>query len=282
MLSSSHATTLAEEVDRPAITLSYEHHVPAGCVLGRSDGYKPWDNPDDLISHKAQKYLKTSTMAWVILVTSVFLVGAIALTAGYKHIFICVFDVLTNQTSQVQGFTNFFLDNKFAFEIIGIFNSILFTIVLLFVMIITTVLTIIKLYQAARWRQQNGAVSVKTSSETTEARKGPSQLSSKEEAITKMLVVASILFIVCLSPVVMVQISVFTVSELSYSGRYYNTISVLWEIIVQLRMVSCSLNFIIYCRMGSRFRSTLREILRCKYDYAGHAPALDRLTADDF
>ncbi|PVD25886.1 hypothetical protein C0Q70_13550 [Pomacea canaliculata] len=160
----------------------------------------------------------------------------------------------------------FYLDNKFAFQIIDVLiYSVLFTIVLLFVMIITTVLTIIKLYQAARWRQQNGAVSIKTSLETTEATKGHSQLSSKEEAITKMLVVASILFIVCLSPVVMVQISVFAVSELSYSGRYYNTISVLWEIINQLRMVSCSLNFIIYYLMGSRFRTTLRDILVCKY-----------------
>ncbi|PVD25887.1 hypothetical protein C0Q70_13551 [Pomacea canaliculata] len=224
MLSSAQQTTTWDEGDFPIVSLSYHDHVPAGCLLGRSDGYKPWDNPGDLISHKVDQLAS------------------------------CDVD-------------SFYLDNKFAFQIIDvIIYSVLFTIVLLFVMIITTVLTIIKLYQAARWRQQNAAVSVKTSSETTKTTKDPSQLSSKEEAITKMLVVASILFIVCLSPVVMVQISVFAVSELSYSGRYYNTISVLWETINQLRMVNCSLNFIIYYRMGSRFRSTLREILRCKYD----------------
>ncbi|PVD25882.1 hypothetical protein C0Q70_13546 [Pomacea canaliculata] len=119
-------------------------NVPQGCIIEQSDGFKPWDNPQDLISHesgfflqytvgltgflwvsqfltcviacercfcvfsplKAQKYLKTSTMAWVILVTSVFLVGGIALTAGYKLIFICVFDPITNQTSSGTGFTS--------------------------------------------------------------------------------------------------------------------------------------------------------------------------------
>ncbi|PVD28872.1 hypothetical protein C0Q70_11467 [Pomacea canaliculata] len=117
-------------------SLSY---VPEGCIVVRSDSYKPWENPYDLVSHKvgrlggftgfskvsqfitcviacerflcvflpfkAQKYLKTSSMAAVIGVIGVFLLGGMWLIAGHKHTFTCVFDPLTNETDLASSYT---------------------------------------------------------------------------------------------------------------------------------------------------------------------------------
>ncbi|PVD28869.1 hypothetical protein C0Q70_11464 [Pomacea canaliculata] len=293
-----HGNTFVGSGDGTSVTLPSSggslSYVPEGCIVVRSDSYKPWENPYDLVSHKvgrcrgftgfsktsqfitcviacerclcvflpfkAQKYLKTSSMAAVIGVVGVFLVGGMALIAGHKHTFTCVFDPLTNETDLANSYTSFYLDHKYVFDIIDVFvYAVVFTIVLLFVIIITSILTVIKLYQASTWRHLHGAVG---SSHKAQQSQDLSRLSKKEVATTKMLLASSLLFIVCFSPVVMLQLSLYLVKELSDSGRYYNLLSVLWRIVTVLRMVTASLNFVIYYHMGSRFRTTLKDILK--------------------
>ncbi|PVD28870.1 hypothetical protein C0Q70_11465 [Pomacea canaliculata] len=200
-------------------------------------------------------------MAAVIGVVGVFLVGGMALIAGHKHTFTCVFDPLTNETDLANSYTSFYLDHKYVFDIIDIFvYTVVFTIVLQFFVIITSILTVIKLYQASTWRHLHGAVG---SSDKEQQSKDSSKLSKKEMATTKMLLASSLLFIVCFSPEVMLQLSLYLVKELTYSGRYYNLLSVLWRIVAVLRMVTATLNFVVYYHMGSRFRTTLKDILSC-------------------
>ncbi|XP_025099632.1 uncharacterized protein LOC112567232 [Pomacea canaliculata] len=181
--------------------------------------------------------------------------------AGHKHTFTCVFDPLTNETDLANSYTSFYLDHKYVFDIIDIFvYTIVFTIVLLFVIIITSILTVIKLHQASTWRHLHGAVG---SSDKAKQSKDFTRLSKKEVATTKMLLASSLLFIVCFSPEVVLQLSLYLVKDLSNSGRYYNLLSVMWRIISVLRMVTASLHFVIYYHMGSRFRTTLKDILSC-------------------
>ncbi|PVD28873.1 hypothetical protein C0Q70_11468 [Pomacea canaliculata] len=210
---------------------------------------------------KAQKYLKTSSMAAVIGVVGVFLVGDMNLIAGHKHTFTCVFDPLTNETDLANSYTSFYLDHKYVLDILDIFvYNVVFTIVLPFVIIITSILTVIKLYQASTWRYLHGAV---RSSDKAQQSQDLSRLSKKEVATTKMLLVSSLLFIVCFSPEVVLQLSLYWVNDLSNSGRYYNLLSVMWRIISVLPMVTASLHFVIYYHMGSWFRTTLKDILSC-------------------
>ncbi|PVD28868.1 hypothetical protein C0Q70_11463 [Pomacea canaliculata] len=136
---SYHGTTLVGSGDGPPVTLPSSggslSYVPEGCIVVRSDSYKPWENPYDLVNRKAspgfsktsqfitcviacerclcvflpfkaQKYLKTSSMAAVIGVVGVFLVGGMALIAGHKHTFTCVFDPLTNETDLANSYTS--------------------------------------------------------------------------------------------------------------------------------------------------------------------------------
>ncbi|PVD28875.1 hypothetical protein C0Q70_11470 [Pomacea canaliculata] len=179
---------------------------------------------------KAQTYFKTSSMAAVIGVVGVLLLVGNNLVAAHKHTFTCVFDPLTNETDLASSYTSFYLDNKYFLDIIDVFvYTVVFTIVLLFVIIITSILTVNKLYQASSWRHLHGAVG---SLNKTQQSKELSRLSKKEVATTKMLLASSLLFIVFFSPVVMLQLSLWWVNDLSSSGRYYNLLSVLWRIII--------------------------------------------------
>lgn len=54
-------TTFDDDGDPPAVTVfnnDLKVRVPAGCLLGRSDGFKPWDNPYDLISHQVSMHMQ--------------------------------------------------------------------------------------------------------------------------------------------------------------------------------------------------------------------------------
>ena len=87
------------------------------------------------------------------------------------------------------------------------------------------------------------------------------KISAKEVALTKMLVATSVLFIVCLVPILMVQMATFLVKDLNYDGSYHNLTSVLWQCINAFRCLNSAFNFFIYFHMGSKFRETLRELL---------------------
>lgn len=160
----------------------------------------------------------------------------------------------------------FYLDNRKVFDIIDVFfYSTSFSFVVLVIIVVTTAITALKIHKAVVWRRQllTTTTSPTATSEATDASSSARVLPSREVALTKMLIATSILFIVCTIPTVMVQISAFLVPDLSYTGRYYNLTSVLWEIITQFRIINCSTNFFVYYRMGSKFQATLRYIFSC-------------------
>ena len=84
----------------------------------------------------------------------------------------------------------------------------------------------------------------------------------KEIALTKTLVVTSVLFIVCLAPTVMVQIASFVEPEFYFTGRYYNLAYLLTNVMLFFRVSNSSFNFFVYYNMSTRYRETLRDIFR--------------------
>ncbi|KAL8603528.1 hypothetical protein ACOMHN_052757 [Nucella lapillus] len=207
----------------------------------------------------AQKFLKTSTMAAIIFTTSAILLAGMLAIAGPKHIAVCMFDPLTNTTKDIVYVTDYYLENK---EILDLFDVFLYATTLpalfLAVVAITTAITAIKLWKALAWRQQTASM---TTSTTTEKTDNKTKALAKEAALTKTLIATSVLFIVCLVPILLVQMATFLVKDLNYDGRYHNLTSVLWQCINTFRCLNSSLNFFIYFYMGSKFRDTLRQIL---------------------
>ncbi|XP_076441500.1 uncharacterized protein LOC143280656 [Babylonia areolata] len=206
----------------------------------------------------AQKFFKTSTMAAVIFSTSAVLLAGMLAIAGPKHTAVCMFDPLTNTTKDIVYVTDYYLDNK---EILDLFDVFLYATTLpalfLVVVAVTTAVTAIKLRQALAWRQETAG----TGTAASQDKDNKASMLTKEAALTRMLIATSVLFIVCLVPILLVQIATFLVPDLNYDGRYHNLTSVLWQCINSFRCLNSALNFFIYLRMGSKFRQTLTEML---------------------
>lgn len=148
-------------------------------------------------------------------------------------------------------------------DIIDIFiYATAFPIIILVINVIATAVTTVKVRHAAAWRLHSANNNLTPPhGPTAQVKSGHSV---KEVALTKMLIVTSLLFIVCLTPNVMVQIAIFLVKDLSYDGKYANMTSVLWTAISFLRMINSSLNFFVYLKMGSRFRETVYKLIPCR------------------
>ena len=114
---------------------------------------------------------------------------------------------------------------------------------------VTTTITVVKLRRVVQWRQSSTSSVAATSS-------------IKEIALTKTLVATSVLFIVCLAPTIMVQIASFVEPEFFFTGRYYNLVYLLTNVMLFFRVSNSSINFFIYYNMSTRYRQTLRDIFR--------------------
>ena len=131
-----------------------------------------------------------------------------------------------------------------------VYSTILTT--LFFITItVATIITAIRLRRVVQWRQRStSSASVSMTS------------CVKEIALTKTLVATSVLFIVCLAPTIMFQIASFVEPEFYFTGRYYNLVYLLTNVMLFFRVSNSSFNFFIYYNMSTRYRETLRDIFR--------------------
>lgn len=125
----------------------------------------------------------------------------------------------------------------------------------LLVILITTFITVIKLQSAVSLR----TTLTEVKDQKLRSFKSCPSLSSREVTVTRMLIGTSVLFIVCLTPNLVFQITCFIVSELM-EDRYRSLNFILWSFISFLRVVNCSVNFCVYCMLGSNFRRILYEM----------------------
>ena len=146
----------------------------------------------------------------------------------------------------------FYRDNKIAIDILlRLVYSTTLTTLFFTTIAVTTIITAIRLRRVVQWRQRStSSASVSMTSRV------------KEIALTKTLVVTSVLFIVCLAPTVMVQIASFVEPEFYFTGRYYNLAYLLTNVMLFFRVSNSSFNFFVYYNMSTRYRETLRDIFR--------------------
>ena len=142
----------------------------------------------------------------------------------------------------------FYRDNKIAVDILfRLVYSTVLTMLFFTTIAVTTTITAVKLRRVVQWRQRS------TSS---------ASVCVKEIALTKTLVVTSVLFIVCLAPTIMVQIASFVEPEFYFTGRYYNLAFAVMNVMLFFRGSNSSFNFFIYYNISTRYRQTLRDIFR--------------------
>ena len=144
----------------------------------------------------------------------------------------------------------FYRDNKIAIDILfRLVYSTILTMLFFITIAVSTTITVVKLRRVVQWRQSSTSSIAATSS-------------IKEIVLTKTLVATSVLFIVCLAPTIMVQITSFVEPEFYFTGHYYNLAYALQNVMLFFKASNSSFNFLIYYNMSTRYRETLRDIFR--------------------
>ena len=88
-------------------------------------------------------------------------------------------------------------------------------------------------------------------------------MTPREVALTRTLMATSVLFVLCLTPSLLVELASFVWQEIRPNGRHHNLYSALWALALLWKVLNSSMNFFVYYAMGSRFRDALRELLVC-------------------
>ncbi|KAL8589879.1 hypothetical protein ACOMHN_023966 [Nucella lapillus] len=193
---------------------------------------------------RSHTVLSTRTMA-VILGTVVVVVLSLFAVLATKYRMMCVYDPVTNARFNVLEGGEFYFHHQ---EFINILEGLVFGVALpgasILVVIGTTTVTIVKLRKAMAWRSETSGT-----------------LSTREVALTKMLVAVSILFIACVTPYVVIRCTVLFIPGMKPGGRFHNLyLSLLWIEEIPSYFNS-SFNIFVYYSMGSRYRDTVRLIM---------------------
>ena len=196
---------------------------------------------------RSQTVIKTRTAAIFLLLASL-CVLAILFIATTRWSLACVYDPVSNSTSRTIYSRKFYRENKeFVDTLTGYVVSLALPALYIGVVSTSTAITLVKLRKVAAWREQ-------TSSAT---------MSSREVALTRMLVGIAVLYVICLMPVLALGVAILSVSEFSLHGRYYNIFNLMVSIFELFSYINSSVNFFVYCFLGSSFKKTLREMFKC-------------------
>ncbi|KAK7479626.1 hypothetical protein BaRGS_00029175 [Batillaria attramentaria] len=196
---------------------------------------------------RAQNVMKTRTTAMIVAIVCPVITGGFFFCST-KWASRCIYDPVLNTTSQEFYPLDFYLENtEFVDLLQGYVYGLGMPLLFMLVVVVTTIVTIVKLRRMASWREQ-------TSSATS--------VSSRDLALTRMLVGTSILFIVCSLPDLVHNATFLIIPELNAGGRYQNFHYMLYSISMFFNYVNSSCNFFVYYRFGSKFRETVHSVFR--------------------
>ena len=135
---------------------------------------------------RSQTVLRTSTMTAIIVAVNVLVVGSYFLMLTRYNI-ICAYNPITDSVVMTMTDGEFYLRHQKLLDILTVFVfGVGFPCVVMVVVITTTIITAVKLRQAAAWRAGTSS---------------SGSVSPREIALTRMLVFNSVFFIVCVLPI---------------------------------------------------------------------------------
>ena len=194
---------------------------------------------------RAQRFIKTKTLAFLIVVSGLVIVCLrVAVVSQYQ--IRCFFDMRTQRVSLRQYVNEYYFRNKAMINAVnGVFYGFCLTIGSPVVVLIATIITAASLTQIVRWRSQTS-----------------SSLSSKEIGVTKMLIALSIQYFAVCIPVIVIRVAPLFEPRLRAGGVFGNVFNLLISVMEISSYANATLNFFVYIFAGSRYRATLRSILQ--------------------
>ena len=202
-----------------------------------------------------QTLLKTRTMAAIIIVVYVVALGLYFVVA-MRYRIACVSDLLSG-TIMYAGVTGDFYGKyeKFVNYLDIFVYGAGIPAVVVTVVTATTIITSLKIRQAAAWRAGTSSASGQLSSTSS------SSISPQEVALTKMLIGIAVLFIVFVFPLALFRFVCLFMPEMNLGRRNQNFyMSGVWILDMSMS-VNSSFNFFVYYTIGSRYRETFWALL---------------------
>lgn len=115
--------------------------------------------------------------------------------------------------------------------------------------IICTATLVVSLHRKSKWRQFAAAVN-------------SDQLSSRDQKVSKMILIISTVFIVCFIPSCVSCLAMTFVPDLDMYGRFRNTCLLIFGLNFTLESANSSVNIFVYYAMSSKFRAKLQELFK--------------------
>ncbi|KAL8573553.1 hypothetical protein ACOMHN_047824 [Nucella lapillus] len=193
----------------------------------------------------SQRCIPTKTFA-VVVVFVVFTVSLLRFVVTAQYRSACFYEVRTHRTSwQYELNSDYFTENQAMLRILeGVFFGLCLSVGCPVLVLITTVITAVRLRQIVRWR------SCSSSGMST----------PKEIGVTRMLICLSVEFVVLSSPVIVVRVTRLFPSVLN-TAYHVNLYRILVNCYSVCFYVSSSVNFVVYYMTGTKYRETLHALL---------------------
>ncbi|KAL8595904.1 hypothetical protein ACOMHN_018216 [Nucella lapillus] len=186
---------------------------------------------------------KTAIVLWFFLlwVISGVFVDTMRITVG------CVFDA-SNNTTSLQWFpSQLFLQNQGGLYVfISLFYGTVLPSSCVTCVTVCTVIIVVKMRKLSSWRETVSSAS--------------DSLTSRDLALTRMIVGTSVLFIVCILPAAVARIPTMLVPDLRMGGRYENLFALLASTFYLTTVLNSSFNFFVYFAYGTKFRQTVLQL----------------------
>ncbi|XP_076470855.1 uncharacterized protein LOC143300811 [Babylonia areolata] len=289
-----HNSTYSDISTSPVLNSS-ETSVPEGCVTADFFEFIPWDNEANLIPKEVDDI--TNVLLLGIGLQLMFLVSfctnVINMVVFYKHglkerINACLFtlsvvDLLSVTSSAASwcdvlymciigkigqlgpaarfffrnyliGLYGFVTSSQIVYSVIALERCLCITRPLLVKTFMSTKTTVVVLWsitvtitKLSQWRESVSSVS--------------DSVTSRDVALTRVIVGTSVLFIACIFPAVVMRISSFLVPDFVVGGRYDNLAWFTRRFYILASGLNSTFNFFLYYAYGSKFRETTNRLL---------------------
>ena len=195
----------------------------------------------------AKSLVTTRTTVIFLLLSTVLIVGGYVVVVGLRYSVVCVFDVATNRSSLNAYPSEFYLHNRRIMDfMLSVVYGMLLPVICMTIVTISTVAMVVQMMKLTRWREK-----VSSASET---------LTSRDLAVTRMIVGTSVLFIACAVPSFLFRSAVLVFPDFRVGGRHENFYHILVLLYQQTSAVNCTFNFFVYYTFGSKFRETVHQL----------------------
>ncbi|KAL8578153.1 hypothetical protein ACOMHN_051708 [Nucella lapillus] len=195
-------------------------------------------------------FMSTRTTVVGLWVMVFIITGGAVFVFGPIYSVVCLFDPLNGKISYINYPPDFYFENKFLIDLLyGTLYALFFPAISLVSVSVCTIITVVKLKKLSRWRETVSSAS--------------DSVSSRDLAITRIVVGTSILFIICIVPAVVVRLTPMVIPDLVVGGRYNNLAWATRRVYQLASAVNNSFNFFIYYIYGSKFRETTRQLCSC-------------------